>query len=110
MSRVGSIRKNQHEGGGGKPDDKLSKIEAAVENVESELLPVVRRVNDLELREEIGALTAEEVVLLGRLRKKEEQLRKKEEQLRKKEEQLRTEKLLILQQGQRSVPGQFCGC
>jgi hypothetical protein len=104
VTGVGSI-KNQHEGRGGGPHDKFSKIDAAIDNVEAEQRSVVRRINhlNLEQKEDIGALTAKEEALL-------EQLRKKEEQLRKKEEQLRAEKLILLERGQHSGPVQCCDC
>jgi hypothetical protein len=110
VTGVGSI-KNQHEGGGGGP---LSKIEVAIENVDFELLSVVRRINDFEQKK---ALTAKEDALLELLRTEKVQLRKKEEQLRKKEEQLRTETelllkkdLILLERGQHSGPVQSCVC
>jgi hypothetical protein len=90
VTGVGSIKKNQHDGGGGGP---LDKIEAAIESVGSELLSVVGRINDLEQKE---SLAAKEEALL--------------EHLRKKEEQLRAEKLILLERGQHSGSVQICGC
>jgi hypothetical protein len=96
VTGVGSI-KNQHEGGGGGP---LSKIEVAIENVDFELLSVVRRINDFEQKK---ALTAKEDALLELLRKKEEQLRTETELLLKKD-------LILLERGQHSGPVQSCVC
>jgi flagellar motility protein MotE (MotC chaperone) len=96
---------HQHEGRGGGPHDKISKIDAAIDNVEAEQRSVVRRINhlNLEQKEDIGALTAKEEALL-------EQLRKEKEQLRTEKEQLRAEKLILLERGEHSGPVQICGC
>jgi hypothetical protein len=81
----GSTKYNR--GGGGGPHDKLSKIEAAIENVESELLSVARRIKDLEQKE---VLTPKEEALLEQLRTEKELLLRKD--------------LLLLERGQHSGP------